>query len=57
MRLAKVCVTFVRQCEDFLISVRFEIENRKFIFSDKEIDELNDIFKRVLVLFPRPLVK
>lgn len=25
MRLAKVCVTFVRQCEDYLISVRFEI--------------------------------
>ena len=23
MRLTKVCVTFVRQCEDFLISVRF----------------------------------
>jgi hypothetical protein len=57
IRLARVCVTYVRQCEDFLISVRYEIEGRKFIFSEEEIEKLNMIFKRVLALFPRPLVK
>lgn len=55
IRLAKCLVTYVRLCEDYLLHFRVVIERRKFIFSREDIDQLNLIFRRVQVLFPKPL--
>jgi hypothetical protein len=55
MRLAKCLVTYVRLCEDYLLHFRVVVERRQFIFSRDDIDRLNLIFRRVQVLFPKPL--
>lgn len=53
--MAKCLVTYVRLCEDYLLHFRVVLERRKFIFSAEDIVELNNIFRRVQVLFPKPL--
>ena len=55
MRLAKCLVTYVRVCEDYLIHFRLVVERRKLIFSAEDIETLNGHFRRVQVLFPKPL--
>lgn len=55
VRLAKCLVTYVRVCEDYLIHFRLIIERRKLIFSAEDIETLNNHFRRVQVLFPKPL--